>query len=108
MDRQASRIIDRRRFSVDVENARLEILRLRAQIETDRIQLDDLALDAVTVAVTDQLHREPCEEAASRGLDIFLEKPIATTLEDAEAIIEAADRASVKLMVCHTLRYWKE
>ena len=44
-DRQTNRIIDQRRFSVDVENARLEILRLRVQIETGRIQLDDLALD---------------------------------------------------------------
>ena len=44
-DRQTNRFNDQRRFSVDVENARLDILRLRAQIETDRIQLEDLALD---------------------------------------------------------------
>ncbi|MHC4579905.1 MAG: HlyD family secretion protein [Planctomycetota bacterium] len=44
-DRQTTRISDARRFSVDVENARLEILRLQAVIETDRITLDDLALD---------------------------------------------------------------
>jgi multidrug resistance efflux pump len=44
-DRQTNRFNDRRRFEVDVENARLDILRLRAQIETGRIQLEDLALD---------------------------------------------------------------
>lgn len=44
-DRAVSRILDSRRFSVDVENARLEILRLRVLIETDRITLQDLALD---------------------------------------------------------------
>jgi multidrug resistance efflux pump len=48
-DRETTRLSDRRRFSVDVENARLEILRLRAQIETDRIMLDDLALEVQTV-----------------------------------------------------------
>ena len=48
-DRQTNRLSDSRRFSVDVENARLEILRLRALIETDRIMLEDLALEVQTV-----------------------------------------------------------
>jgi multidrug resistance efflux pump len=51
-DREANRILDSRRFSVDVENARLEILRLRALIETDRITLKDLELE---VNVTKEL-----------------------------------------------------
>jgi multidrug resistance efflux pump len=54
-DREASRIIDSRRFSVDVENARLEILRLRALIETDRISLKDLGLE---VNVTEELLKQ--------------------------------------------------
>jgi multidrug resistance efflux pump len=44
-DRENTRISDARRFSVDVENARLDILRLQAVIETDRITLEDLAVD---------------------------------------------------------------
>ena len=44
-DRENTRISDARRFSVDVENARLEILRLQAVVETDKINLEDLALD---------------------------------------------------------------
>jgi multidrug resistance efflux pump len=48
-DRETNRLSDSRRFSVDVENARLEILRLRALIETDRIMLEDLALEVQTV-----------------------------------------------------------
>jgi multidrug resistance efflux pump len=54
-DREASRILDSRRFSVDVENARLEILRLRALIETDRITLKDLELE---VNVTKELLKQ--------------------------------------------------
>ena len=38
-------IADRRRFFVDVENARLRILELKTVIETDRIILQDLALE---------------------------------------------------------------
>ena len=48
-DRETSRLSDSRRFSVDVESARLEILRYRALIETDRIMLEDLALEVQTI-----------------------------------------------------------
>ncbi len=48
-DRETNRLSDSRRFSVDVENARLEILRYRALIETDRIMLTDLSLEVETM-----------------------------------------------------------
>ena len=48
-DRETNRLSDSRRFSVDVESARLEILRYRALIETDRIMLEDLALEVQTI-----------------------------------------------------------
>lgn len=44
-DRENTRISDARRFSIDVENARLEVLRLQAVVETDKITLEDLVLD---------------------------------------------------------------
>src|SRR5512135_1810594 len=44
--------------------------------------LETPGLEAVVIATPDNLHREPCELAAERGLDIFLEKPIAMTVED--------------------------
>lgn len=67
--------------------------------------LEKERMDAVVVATSDQFHREPCETAAAHGAHIFLEKPIALTMEDGQAIIAAARRAGVKLMVGHTLRY---
>jgi UDP-N-acetylglucosamine 3-dehydrogenase len=67
--------------------------------------LAKVALDAVVVATSDQFHREPCELAAARGIHIFLEKPIAMNLADGQAIIDAAHKHKVKLMVGHTLRY---
>jgi len=62
-------------------------------------------LDAVVVATPDQLHRDPCVCAAEAGKHILVEKPIATTIEDGEAIIKSADKAGVKLMVGFSLRY---
>ena len=67
--------------------------------------LQRLPLDAVVVATSDPFHVEPCQAAAAAGLHIFLEKPIATTVEDGQAIIQAAKQHGVKLMVGHTLRY---
>ena len=67
--------------------------------------LEGTAMDAVVIATPDQFHREPCEFAAARGLGIFLEKPIALTVADGQAIIDAARQHNVKLMVGHTLRY---
>lgn len=67
--------------------------------------LQHAGLEAVVVATPDDLHREACVLAARAGKHILVEKPIATTVEDAEAIIAAAEAASVKLMVGFTLRF---
>jgi predicted dehydrogenase len=56
-------------------------------------------VEAVSVVTPDFLHREIAMAAAEAGKHILLEKPMATTVEDCEAMIEAADEAGVKLMV---------
>src|SRR5262245_23038082 len=61
------------------------------------LRRDDL--DAVSVCTPDGLHREPCELAARAGRHVLVEKPVATTLVDAEAIVEAAERAGTVLLV---------
>ena len=65
-------------------------------------------LDAVVIATPEQAHAIPCVLAAEAGKHILVEKPIATTLRDAENIIEAADAARVKLMVGFTLRFFPQ
>ncbi len=67
--------------------------------------LDRDDLDAVCICTPDWAHREPALAAAARGLHLLVEKPLATTLEDADAIIAAAQRAGVTLMVGHILRF---
>jgi predicted dehydrogenase len=63
------------------------------------------AIDAVCVCTSDPAHREPCLAAAERGKHILVEKPLALSLEDGEAIIQAARSSGVKLMVGHILRF---
>jgi predicted dehydrogenase len=56
-------------------------------------------LDAVSVATPDFLHREPAILAMEAGLDVLVEKPMATTVEDAKAIADAARKSGSMLMV---------
>lgn len=51
--------------------------------------------DAVYICTWTSEHRRLVEKAASRQMAVFCEKPLATTLEDAEAMLEAVDRAGV-------------
>jgi multidrug resistance efflux pump len=46
---QTDRVAAMRRFSVDVENARLTVLEFKALLETDRIMLEDLAVEVEIV-----------------------------------------------------------
>jgi predicted dehydrogenase len=65
-------------------------------------------IDAVIIATPDHLHKEPCIHAAEAGKHILVEKPLAMTLEDAEAINQSVAKASVKLMVGFTLRFFPQ
>ena len=68
--------------------------------------LDSISnLDAVIVATPESEHRPAVEAAAARGCAVFVEKPIASNLGDADAMIEACERAAVPLMVGHILRH---
>jgi len=66
-------------------------------------QRDDV--DCVIIATNDEAHVEPVAAAACAGKPILLEKPIATTLSDADQIIRLCERANVKLMIGFILRF---
>jgi phthalate 4,5-cis-dihydrodiol dehydrogenase len=62
----------------------------------------DPAVDIVYIATPHQFHAEHAAIAAAAGKHIILEKPMALTLADCDAIITAVDRAGVHLIVGHT------
>jgi predicted dehydrogenase len=70
-----------------------------------RMMLEAEPLDLVTIAVPTRLHREVAEVAAAHGVHLFVEKPLAGSVEDAQAIIDAARSAGVKLGVGHIERF---
>jgi predicted dehydrogenase len=61
--------------------------------------LADPAVEAVSIVLPDSLHREAAIAAAGAGKHILIEKPLATTEQDALAIIDAAERSGVRLFV---------
>lgn len=65
--------------------------------------LDEPGLDAVWVCTPQHVHRPVVEAALARGLAVFCEKPISASLEDADAIIGAAQGKT--LAVGHMLRF---
>jgi predicted dehydrogenase len=67
--------------------------------------LDREKPDAVIIATPEDSHREPALAAAAHGCHIFMEKPLATSLPDADGIIEACAHHQVKLMMGHVLRF---
>lgn len=66
--------------------------------------LDDPELAGVLVSTPNHTHREISEAAAASGKHVFVEKPIADTLESAEAIVAACNAAGVALLVGHCFR----
>jgi len=61
--------------------------------------------DAAYVATPDGLHRTPVEALARKGLAILVEKPLATTVEDAQAMVEAVNAAGVYAEVNYSNRW---
>jgi UDP-N-acetylglucosamine 3-dehydrogenase len=62
-------------------------------------------VDAVTIAAPTHLHQELALTCIERGVHVLVEKPIAPSVEEGRAIIAAARRAGVALMVGHVERF---
>jgi len=63
------------------------------------------ALDAVYVASPTTLHRAHVERAARAGKHVLVEKPMAANLDDARAMVAAADAAGIVLLAGHSHSY---
>ncbi len=63
------------------------------------------AIDAVSIVVPTSLHRVVAEPFLERGIPVLLEKPVAHTLEDSEAIVASAQKSSTLLQIGHLERF---
>ena len=62
-------------------------------------------IDVVVIATPEFLHAEQVAEAAAAGKHILCEKPMAPSVEEADAMIAAARAAGIKFMVGHSRRF---
>lgn len=62
-------------------------------------------IDAVTIATPHSLHVEQVVESANAGVAIISEKPMATSLEEADAIMESVNQSGVAYTVVHNYLY---
>ncbi|MFQ6066581.1 MAG: Gfo/Idh/MocA family protein [bacterium] len=70
--------------------------------------LNQEKIDAVDICLPTFLHKKYAVKAARKGKHILCEKPIALTTEDADKMIDTADKAKVKFMIGQVLRFWPE
>jgi predicted dehydrogenase len=71
-------------------------------------ELDELfeeGVDAMTIAAPTHLHHEIALACITRNIHILVEKPVATTVEEGQDIVNAARSAGVTLMVGHVERF---
>jgi len=67
--------------------------------------LDDPDVSAVSIATPPATHYRLAEQALRAGRHVLVEKPLATTVEQAESLVELADRNGLVLMPGHTFLY---
>jgi glucose-fructose oxidoreductase len=67
--------------------------------------LDSGTIDAVYIGLPNTMHRDFAIRAAERGINVLCDKPLATSVADAEEIVETARRGGAKIMVAYRLHF---
>jgi UDP-N-acetylglucosamine 3-dehydrogenase len=90
--------------AVDPDDARLAPVRETAQVFKDYKELADQDLDCVVVATPTQTHYQIAKFFLERGINVLVEKPAATTVQEAQNLVATAKEKGVKLCVGHVER----
>ena len=87
-------------------NKPVEITGVSVYTEEWRDVINDEDVDAVVIATPTTTHLEIATYAAQKKKQIFLEKPMARTVEQCQQIIDAAKEHNVNLFIAHVLRFF--
>lgn len=104
-DVEGARIValcDRDRARLDVAGEQFGIA---ARFEQAERLFQEQALDFVDIATTPPSHRALVELAARHRVPVICQKPFATDMEDARAMVQAAEQAGIGLMVHENFRW---
>jgi predicted dehydrogenase len=87
-------------------------LRLADQFSVKRVEedyrkiLEDPAIDVVHICAPNSQHYPMALEALEAGKHVVCEKPLATTVDEARALVAAAEKAGRRNCLNHNLRYY--
>jgi UDP-N-acetylglucosamine 3-dehydrogenase len=79
----------------------------QAEVDTEAI-LSDPSIDLVDIALPTPLHPQVSIRAFEAKKHVVIEKPLALSVTEADAMIAASDASGKYLMVAHVLRFWPE
>jgi predicted dehydrogenase len=68
--------------------------------------LRDPAIDAVHILTPNALHFSMAKDALEAGKHVACEKPVTTSVEEAQELVELAAKKGLRNCVCHNLRYY--
>jgi predicted dehydrogenase len=71
-----------------------------------RTILGDAAIEAVHICTPNAQHFSMAKEALEAGKHVVCEKPLATTVEEANKLVALATQKGLRNCVCHNLRYY--
>ena len=63
------------------------------------------ACDAVDIIAPTSFHFELCKAAITKGKHVFVEKPLANTMDEARELVKLAKEADIKMQVGHVERF---
>lgn len=63
------------------------------------------ASDTIDIVAPTDSHFELCEKAIKKGKHVFVEKPLANTMEEARQLVKLAQESGIKLQVGHVERF---
>lgn len=63
------------------------------------------ACDAVDIVAPTNFHYEWCEKAIKKGKHVFVEKPLANTMDEARQLVKLAGESGIKFQVGHVERF---
>jgi len=99
----------------DIDAAMLEDKMLKFKLDASKVvqyhdypqMLDEQKPELVSICTESGKHAAIALDCISRGINIIVEKPIALSIEDADAIIREAKEHNVKVCACHQNRFNK-
>jgi predicted dehydrogenase len=79
----------------------------RVEPDPEKI-LGDPTIEVIDITLPTPFHTDYVIRALQAGKHVIVEKPLALTVPEADAILEAAGRSPRFLMVAHVIRFWPE